>query len=223
MKLAVIGAFGKLGKAIQALASENPSFELGTLIGHLTPREKIEGDLLIDASLSSAFKENIALALRLKKPLVSAVTGLSPSDFELMEKASRTIPIFYSANFSLGVALLHRFAKEAAAKFHLDADIFLNETHHKQKKDSPSGTALLLAKSVETARKGAKVNIQSFRTGTIVGEHSLIFQAKEEKLVISHEAISRDAFARGILEAALFLSSQSPGQYTMDHLCKTFP
>ncbi|OGN64334.1 MAG: hypothetical protein A3E80_01580 [Chlamydiae bacterium RIFCSPHIGHO2_12_FULL_49_9] len=218
MKLAIIGAFGKLGRAVQSLAAKTPSFEINALIGRLAPREKIDCDILIDASSSASFKENIALALLLKKPFVSAVTGLSASDFELMGKASKSIPIFYSANFSLGVALLNRFAKEAAV--HFDEEVFLTETHHAQKKDSPSGTALLIAKNIGPSRK---VNIQSFRVGNVIGEHSLFFQTKEEKLVLSHEAISRDAFARGILRASLFLSSKPPGQYSMDDLCKMSP
>lgn len=243
LHIAIIGATGRLGRAIGAYALKDPSFQIvaalthpnsfhldcdyGALL-HLPPLNLPVSasvsppapDLLIDASLPSALKQNLSLALSLQKPIVVATTGLSEADRQLLEETSCQIPLFYAANFSLGMALLHKLVLDIAQYFP-SAEIDLIETHHTQKKDTPSGSALSLAKAISSAR------IHSIRSGQIIGEHEIRFNTPEERLTLSHQAHSREAFARGALTAARFLAQQSPGLYGMEELlssfsCKTF-
>lgn len=197
IKIGLIGAQGRLGRAIAALQSV-------AAVTRTTSRHGLDCDLLIDVSSHEALSENLSA----RKPMVIGTTG--HSDFSLIEEAAKHLPIFYSPNFSLGVALMRKWALEISRKF--PADIDLIETHHTQKKDSPSGTALYLAQGLPD------VQIHSIRSGKIIGEHTLIFNNGSERLTLSHETHSRDAYARGALAAARFLIGKPPGLYTMDHL-----
>ena len=160
--------------------------------------------------------KHLEIALAVKRPLVIGVTALPEETHTLIAKASQTIPIFYSPNFSLGIALLKKFAEFMAHSFHPNADIDLIETHHNQKKDAPSGTALSIAEALE--EKGKKPTLHSIRSGQTVGIHELIFNTAEEQISLTHTAHSRDAFARGALSAAAFLVKQPPGLYGMEDL-----
>lgn len=133
-----------------------------------------------------------------------------------IESAANAIPLFYAPNFSLGMALFRRLCLEAAEKFPAcTVDLF--EAHHAQKKDSPSGSALLLSHDLE--QKGKRPSIHSIRSGQIIGEHKLLLNTNEERIELSHTAHSRMAFARGALEAARFLlHQQKPKLYSMDDL-----
>ncbi len=215
LRIALIGASGRFGQAIAQLALQNPAFRIAASIGRETDRSSLSCDLLIDASSANALAGNLQTALSLQKPIVVGTTGIS--DFSLLEKASREIPVFYAPNFSLGMAIMNKLARQAAAYFHPDAHIDLIETHHTRKKDAPSGAALLLSQTVENA-SSIPVKIHSLRSGNVVGEHTLFFNTAEERLSITHEAHSREAFARGALAAALFLIRQPPGLYGMDNL-----
>lgn len=211
LKIVLIGP-GRLGHAIAVLASQDPSLKITATLCRTSERSTLSCDILIDVSLASAFAANIQWALSLKKPIVIGTTGLSPNDHDLLLNASKYIPIFYAPNFSLGMALMRKLA--ALTSNHLkNASIDLIETHHAQKKDAPSGSALALAKTIDSP-----VNIHSLRSGKIIGEHTLLFNTPEERITISHEAHSRDAFARGALAAVRFLSSCTPGLYGMDDL-----
>jgi 4-hydroxy-tetrahydrodipicolinate reductase len=173
----------------------------------------------IDVSLPEGLAARIELALKRKTPLVIGTTGLSASDLALVDKASAQIPILQTSNFSLGMTLMQKLAKEAAIAFHADADIELVETHHTEKKDAPSGSAKMLAETVADAHPlKKKPSIRSVRLGKVVGEHVLSFLAPEEQIVLSHTAHSRDVFARGALAAARFLKEQLPGRYQMSDL-----
>lgn len=215
LRIALIGASGRFGQAIAQLALQNPAFRIAAAIGRKTDRSSLSCDILIDASSAEALSENLQTALSLGKPIIVGTTGIS--DFTPLQKAAREIPVFYAPNFSLGMALMNKLAREAAARFHPDAQIDLIETHHTRKKDAPSGAALLLSKTVQEASRNP-VKIHSLRSGNVVGEHTLLFNTAEERLSITHEAHSREAFARGALAAALFLVRQPPGLYGMDNL-----
>ncbi len=215
LRIALIGASGRLGQAIAGLALQSPGFSLSAAIGRNSDRSSLSCDLLIDASSADALSENLQTALSLQKPIVVGTTGIA--DFTPLEKAALQIPVFYAPNFSLGMALMNKLAREIAAKFHSDAHIDLIETHHTRKKDAPSGAALLLSKTVQEASR-SPVKIHSLRSGSVVGEHTLLFNTAEERLSITHEAHSREAFARGALAAARFLVRQPPGLYGMDNL-----
>ncbi|HSX25951.1 MAG TPA: dihydrodipicolinate reductase C-terminal domain-containing protein [Chlamydiales bacterium] len=234
LKIAIIGATGRLGKAIATLALQDPSFQIAAAITHSTSphlntpygtllnrpcnlpisatRTHLPVDLFIDVSTAAALRENLHTAVSHEKPIVIGTTGLSAKDLTLLDHASQHIPLFYTPNFTLGMALLHKIAQHTASHFP-NAHIDLIETHHVHKKDKPSASALSLAKAI-----AQPVNIHSLRSGAAIGEHTLLFNTPEERLTLSHTAHTRDAFARGALAAALFLSRQPPGLYNMDNL-----
>ncbi len=197
IKIGLIGASGKFGRAIAALHPIIP-------ITRTTPRNPLDCDVLIDVSSHTALSENLAA----NKPIVIGTTG--HLDFAPIEGAAKHLPIFYASNFSLGMALFRKCAAEIARCFSSDIDLI--EMHHSEKKDAPSGTALHLARLIPRAR------IHSIRSGNISGEHILIFNNREERLSISHQVHSREAFARGALAAAHFLIGKPPGLYGMDNL-----
>lgn len=240
LKVALIGATGRFGKAIATLLLQDPRFELAAAIAHpasphlhldfgaflqLPPnrlsitadRESVQCDLYLDVSIPKALYKNLLFAHAAKRPIVIGTTGLSQKDHEEMRKTAEDIPLFYAPNFSLGIAILRKLASETARRFPAYGHIDLIETHHAQKKDSPSGSALLLAQTIQESTT-ASLQIHSLRSGQIIGEHTLLFNTPDERLTLSHQAHNRDAFARGALEAALFLSRQPPGFYTMDSL-----
>lgn len=233
INLGIFGATGRFGKRIAACALQHPSFrlqsamgrshhgeDLGTLLGGpslglpISSRPDPLPDLFIDASLAAGLSDR----LQYGRPIVIGTTGLSPKDFDLIQEASRKIPLFYAPNFSLGIALLRRCAAEIAKQFPLDASIDLIETHHTEKKDAPSGAALTIADAVRKEKPEARIEVHSIRSGKIIGEHSLQFNNADERIQISHQAHSRDVFAKGALAAALFLIDQPPGLYGMDDL-----
>jgi 4-hydroxy-tetrahydrodipicolinate reductase len=205
IRIAIFGASGRLGRSISNLAID-PFI--------LSP----EPNVYIDASQPPAVPKHLETAVASLCPIVIGVTGLSDDVHALITKASQWIPVFYSPNFSLGAALLKKFAEFMARSFHANADIDLIETHHAQKKDAPSGTALAIEKTLRA--NGKKPKIHSIRSGQIIGVHELIFNTAEEKISFTHTAHSRNAFARGALEAAAFLVKQPPGLYSMDDLLR---
>jgi 4-hydroxy-tetrahydrodipicolinate reductase len=206
IKIAIFGASGRLGRSIINQMAD--PFLVSS-----------EPDLYIDASLPPGVPKHLQIALASKRPIVIGVTGLSDEVHTLLFNASHSIPIFYSPNFSLGAALLKKFAAFMAQSFYADADIDLIETHHVQKKDAPSGTALSIANTLRT--HGKNPTIHSIRSGQTVGIHELILNTAEEQLSLTHTAHSRSAFARGALSAARFLLQQPPGLYGMDDLLES--
>jgi len=203
IKISVFGANGRLGRSI--IQQMGQDF---TLSG--------EPDLYIDASLPPGVFSHIETALLLKRPIVIGVTALEEKTEALMADAAKSIPIFYSSNFSLGAALLKKLSQFIATHFHPNADIDLIETHHVEKKDIPSGTAVALEKALR--KKGKNPTLHSIRSAQTVGVHELIFNTAEEKISLTHTAHSRDAFGRGALAAATFLIKQPPGLYGMEDL-----
>jgi len=197
IKIGLIGAQGRLGRAIAALEPVMP-------IARTTKRIGLNCDVLIDVSSPEALLENLSAG----KPIVIGTTG--HLDLAPIEQAAKKIPVFYAPNFSLGIALLRKLALEVAACFPCDIDLI--ETHHNKKKDAPSGTALLLAKLLPN------VKIHSIRSGSVIGEHTLIFNNGLERLILAHETHSRDAYAQGALAAARFIIGKPSGLYTMDNL-----
>jgi len=189
-------------------------------------------DVIIDFSHPAACESVLKFALKRKIPLVLATTGLSQEQKKMAEEASREIPIFHSANMSLGINLLIDLVKKAAKFLESNYDIEIIEKHHNQKIDAPSGTALMLADSINSVLEQKKnyiydrhlqrkkrtkneIGIHSVRGGTIVGEHSVIFAGNDEIIEINHIATSKDIFGTGALKAAMFLHGKAPGMYDM--------
>jgi 4-hydroxy-tetrahydrodipicolinate reductase len=230
MKIALFGATGRLGRAIAAMAAGEKDLEIKEAIAHprsaslgalvagipVTPIYQGPADLLIDATLAKVFPLALETARLAKKPIVIGVTGLSDAELEQLRAAAKEIPVFYTTNFSLGMAIFRRLSVEAARRFYPSSTADLFEAHHAQKKDAPSGSALTLSKELQKISKNA--NIHSIRSGKIVGEHSLLLNCDEERIEIAHTVHSRDAFARGALAAARFLIDRKSGLYGMDDL-----
>lgn len=232
----------KVAAGCDAFNSPYMGKDLGQLIGSelmgISLKGKIDEiveqvDVLIDFSLPSATVENARIAAKHQKPLVIGSTGHNVETVHELESFAKHIPLLFSPNFSLGMAL----CLEACAFFgrHLKGSCFVDiiETHHTQKKDAPSGTALALAKSLdfnricpgtllEQPRSQETVVIHSIRSGDVPGEHRIIFECQGERIEIKHEAISREAFAKGAIRAAKFLAHCSPGLYTMKDLLHAF-
>ena len=214
MKIGIIGVTGRMGKAVLACAERDS--ELSCLWGisshdqKTTPLPSV--DVIIDFSLPDALSDNLLLAEKLNTPIVIGTTGI---DEKKLVPFSKRLPIFWSPNFSLGL-FAQALSVEIIAKLLPSMDTSIEETHHTHKKDSPSGSALFLKKILE--KTGATPLVTSKREGDIVGIHSVLFSGEEEKLTVSHEAFSRDAFAKGAITAAKFLRKQPPGLYRMHDL-----
>jgi 4-hydroxy-tetrahydrodipicolinate reductase len=197
MKIHLVGATGKMGQAVQKAIAQNRDFAL-------TAPES--ADCILDFSSPTGFLTALDLALQLNKPLVSGTTGLSSFHIEKLDASSKKIPILYSPNFSKGIALLFLLAEKAKA--FPSASVHIYETHHIQKKDSPSGTALKCQEIL-----GTHIPISSQRIGETVGTHEIRLSFLGEELSLKHESYSRDAFAEGALAAVQFLLDKPPGLY----------
>lgn len=186
-------------------------------------------DCIIDFSHHSATKKLLEYACEKNVPVVLATTGHDEAEKQVILDAAKKIPLFHSANMSLGVALLCELAKTAAKTFP-DADIEIIEKHHNRKLDAPSGTALLLARAIQEIREKAfftfgrqgqakripdEIGIHAIRMGNIVGEHEVIVGTDTQTITLKHEAHSRALFAEGAITAAAFLVGKDAGLYDM--------
>lgn len=192
-------------------------------------------DAIIDFSNPAALEGLMAYAVEKRIPTVVATTGLSAVQKNLLAKASDMIPVFFSANMSLGINLLIDLVKKAAKLLEPNFDIEIIEKHHNQKLDAPSGTALAIADGINTVlakkqeyiydrhsrrkkRSKTEIGIHAIRGGTIVGDHSVLFAGDDELIEISHKATSKDIFGTGALRAARFIVRKKPGMYDMNDL-----
>ena len=186
-------------------------------------------DCLVDFSNHLCTKELLQFAVGAKLPLVIATTGHTEEELALIKDAANQIPIFHSANMSVGVALLVKLAKTAAAAMP-DADIEIIEKHHNRKVDAPSGTAMMLYREIAAVRDNApaklgrsgidkrnpgEIGIHAVRMGNIVGEHEVIIGTATQSITVKHEAYDRALFAEGAIVAAGFVKDQKPGLYDM--------
>ncbi len=242
IKLAVVGSGGRVGKELLQVIMQNfnqltpyigvgrGSFGYENNFSNFSEMNKFLEDnksntiknkpnVIIDFSAPELFNEALKFCTLNKLPMVSGTTGLSPKQFEDLKKASSITPILWSPNMSLGVAMVKK--SFAAFKFLKDKDnpafdIVMEEWHHNKKKDSPSGTALMLVERFEQ-EVGRKINTtQSFRAGGIFGEHHLHLVSDEEQITISHKALNRAVFAKGSIVAAQWLIDKKPDLYKID-------
>ena len=189
-------------------------------------------DCLIDFTNHEAIGGIMEYCVSRNLPAVIATTGFTQDELQIIKDASEKIPVFQSANMSVGIAVLKKLAKQAAAMFP-DADIEIVEKHHNRKLDAPSGTALLLADSIREVRTNANyvqgrsghakrapedIGIHAIRMGNEVGTHEVMMSNGKETITLIHEAENRALFAQGALKAASFLEGKEPGYYTMDDL-----
>lgn len=247
VRILLCGCAGHMGAAVRSFAAERDNckivagvdisggkldFPVYQKIGEV----KEQADVVVDFSHPSALSDILDYCRA--NPGTAAVlctTGYSPEQVESIRKASKTLPLFYSRNMSLGVNLLIDLAKKAEAVLGDTFDVEIVEMHHNQKIDAPSGTALMLADAVNEVRDGqmkyaydrhsqrkkrekSELGIHSVRGGTIVGEHQVIFSGPYEVITLSHSAQSKGLFASGALNAAVFMCGKGPGLYDMSHL-----
>lgn len=196
-----------------------------------------DADVVIDFSHPSVLSPLLHYALEKNLPVVLCTTGYSKEQVEELKKASEQIPVFYSRNMSLGINLLIELCKKAALVLGDQFDIEVIEKHHNKKIDAPSGTALMIADNISSVmpeemryvydrhsqrkkREKQEIGLHAVRGGTIVGEHEVLFAGHHEVLSISHSAQSKEVFATGSINAAVYLVGKPAGLYDMSDLLK---
>lgn len=247
IKIIMNGCNGKMGQVISGLVDEDVEAEIvcgvdiNTEIKNAYPVvksiEEFDGaaDVVIDFSHPSCLTSVLNYCKKTNTPVILATTGYSAEQKEEFMAASEFIPIFFSANMSLGINLLISLAKKAAKLLEGNFDIEIVERHHNKKIDAPSGTALAIADaidetlsypaeyvfdrhSVRRKRRNTEIGISSVRGGTIVGDHEIIFAGNDEVIELSHHAASKEIFAVGAIKAAKFIKGKEPGMYDMNML-----
>jgi 4-hydroxy-tetrahydrodipicolinate reductase len=188
-------------------------------------------DVVVDFSAPGPMVEHARHSVAAGRPFVTGVTGLSAEQTQALARCSESIALVHAPNFSVGVAALLHLAADAARLLGAEYDVEIIETHHREKRDAPSGTARLLgdALSLATRRAGVchgrdgqvgpkqagEIGVHAVRTGSVVGEHVVIFGGPGERLELTHRADSRQAFAAGVIRAIRFARSAPPGLYGM--------
>ena len=237
MKAIICGANGAMGKLIDELLGDRVVGRVSIDGENNVPKTfeelgDVGADIIVDFSHHSAAADVIAYAKAHNCAVVVGTTGHTAEEKELIYQAAETLPVFYSGNMSLGIAVLCRLAKQAAQCFP-DADIEILEVHHNRKVDAPSGTARMLYEAVKEARPEAEaacgragegkreqqqIGIASLRMGNVVGIHEVHIATNTQILTLRHEAQDRGMFADGAVEAARFLAGKKPGLYDMQDL-----
>ena len=237
MRAVLCGANGAMGKLIDGLLP-------GEIVGRVSlvgdngvartfdELEPVSADLVIDFSHHTAVGDVLAYAKKNNLAVVIGTTGHTAEEKEMIYTAAQALPVFYSGNMSLGIAVLCRLAKEAASYFP-DADIEIVEVHHNRKVDAPSGTAHMLFNAIREVRPQAtehcgragegkrtkeEIGISSLRMGNVVGVHEVHICAGSQTLTLRHEAVTRTMLAEGAVSAARFMTGKVPGLYTMNEL-----
>ena len=219
IRVALAGA-GRMGQAIAAGLDDQQDMELVGLWGRGDDLNAlvIAADVVIDFSLPDGTAEVLEAVLRQEKPLVCGVSGLNDTQMARLDEVARDVPLVYDRNMSLGIAVLERSVREAAASLGTDFAVEISEVHHLHKKDAPSGTALKLGEAVAEARgeQGTgSVSFASERRGEVPGDHEVVMRSATEMLTFAHSVTSRQVFADGAVRAGRWVVGQKPGRYTM--------
>lgn len=247
VRIAITGANGKMGQVIARLIAERSDCEIiagidlntantGSFPVVKSPFELPEKpDVIIDFSHPSALDGLLSYCTMNGVPVVVATTGYTDEQVAKIKKTAEQIPVFFTFNMSLGINLLVELGKRAVNVLGGQFDIEIVEKHHNLKKDAPSGTAIMIAEalnselgnkmhyvydrhSVRKPREATEIGMHSIRGGTIVGEHDIIFAGHDEVITLSHSAASKEVFANGSINAAIFLSKKEKGLYDMSDL-----
>ena len=247
VKIAIAGANGKMGGVIARLAAERTDckvvagIDLNTAPNGSFPIVKSPFDLpekpevIIDFSHPSALEDLLSYCKMNSVPAVFATTGYTEEQISAIKQAAEQIPVFFTFNMSLGINLLVELGKQAVRVLGGQFDVEIVEKHHNLKKDAPSGTAIMLAEainkelggkmnyvydrhSVRKPREANEIGMHSIRGGTIVGEHDIIFAGHDEVITLSHSAGSKEVFAAGAVNAAVYLAGREKGLYDMSDL-----
>lgn len=237
MKVAILGAAGRMGHMLCDLVDRSDELELVAKcdVREDYPRTWPAGtEAVIDFTFHEAVPANIAKAAEEGVVYVLGTTGLTDGEQKAVDEAAKKIPVVQSGNYSLGVNLLLGLVAKAAEVLGVEYDCEVVETHHRHKKDSPSGTALMLAKAAAEGRgqdfddvavfgregmvgerPQGEIAVHAIRGGSVIGDHTVMFAGDVERVEITHKAQTREAFAAGALRAALWAADKKPGIYSM--------
>ena len=247
VNVTITGANGKMGGVIASIIKERSDCQVISGIDlntkpkddftiYAKPQElPVKPDVIIDFSHPSALNDLLEYCLSTGTAVVLATTGYDEAQIAKIKKAAEQIPVFFTFNMSLGINLLCKLAKTAVEVLGGQFDIEIVEKHHNQKIDAPSGTAIMLANSINETldnkyqyvydrhsqrkkREKNEIGMHAIRGGTIVGEHDIIFAGRDEVITLSHSAASKEVFAVGAVNAAVFLAEQQAGLYDMASL-----
>ena len=237
MRAIICGANGAMGKLICAALGDEVVGRVSIDGENNVPKTfaelgNLSADVLVDFSHHTAIADVLNYAKANGMAAVIGTTGHTPVEKELIFAAAKEIPVFYSGNMSLGIAVLCRLAKEAA-RFFPDADIEIVEVHHNRKVDAPSGTALMLFNAIKEVRPQAQANcgragegkrtkdeigISALRMGSVVGVHEVHIHTGTQHLTLKHEAVTRAMLADGAVDAARFMVGKPVGLHNMEHM-----
>ena len=250
IKIGVVGVSGRMGKAIVLAAKQNPNViitsgsehkkhkaigaDIGVLVGEKPMGIKVTADhsefcknidVIIEFGLEAATNEYLSLAKKNKIAFISGSTALKKKTLKAMKLASKYIPVFWAPNMSLGANLISLLSQIVTKKLGKDFDIDITDLHHKNKKDTPSGTANFIKEAITDSLKEIKlakkvVNISALRSGDSTGEHSVIFSGAGERITIKHISSSRAIFAKGAVQVASWLYNKKEGLYSMSDYLK---
>lgn len=246
VRIILSGANGKMGKVIQSVVSGRDNCEIVAGVDINTESNgfpvyssfeeiKEEADVIIDFSNPALLNSLLSYSEKKSIPVVIATTGYDDSQKKQIEEAAKKTAVFFTYNMSLGINLLANLAKKAVEVLGDEFDIEIIEKHHNQKIDAPSGTALMLADAIcEEIQKPMKyeydrhskrekrtkneIGMHAVRGGTIVGEHEIVFAGRDEIITLSHSARSKEIFAVGAVNAAMFMADKKSGMYSMKEM-----
>ncbi|MBA3677532.1 MAG: 4-hydroxy-tetrahydrodipicolinate reductase [Sphingosinicella sp.] len=223
--ICLFGASGRMGQAIAEVVSDREDVAI----------VEDSCDVYVDFSAAGGLELHIETAIQAGKPIIIGTTGLTSAQQQLIDDASTKIAVLQASNMSLGVNVLAHLVRETAARLGEDWDIEIVEMHHRHKADAPSGTGLLLGaaaadgRAVDLAKVGDRgrdgmtgprreghIGFASLRGGSVAGDHQVIFASDGERIELGHRAESRMIFARGAVQAALWIAERKPGRYSMN-------
>ncbi|MET3761797.1 4-hydroxy-tetrahydrodipicolinate reductase [Sphingomonas sp. UYEF23] len=236
--IGIIGSAGRMGHALAAIVPDLGATLAGGIDAGGDPAALAHGsDVLVDFSSPSALERTLAAARRTGTPILIGTTGLAATHHAMIDAAAADIAVLQTGNVSLGVTLLAKLVRDAAARLGPEWDIEISEFHHRHKVDAPSGTALLLGEAAAAgrgiplaearvadragltgARSEGTIGFSSLRGGSVAGDHQVIFAGEGERIELGHRAENRAIFARGAITAALWLVDKPAGRYGMDEV-----
>ncbi|MBQ9325824.1 MAG: 4-hydroxy-tetrahydrodipicolinate reductase [Clostridia bacterium] len=240
--LLIVGAMGRMGQKVaqeakkegyRVIGVDPAAGETSFPVYPACAAVDVPVDVLVDFSSPQSLPDILAFLTARQIPGVLATTGYDEAALEAIEQASRQVPVFRSANMSIGVAVLTSLARKASEMLGDGFDVEITETHHRMKKDAPSGTALMLYQAIRDAydtpreavygrygkacpRRDTEIGMHALRGGTVAGEHSVQYLGNMERITLSHSAEDRAVFAVGAVRAAGFLLQCTPGLYDMN-------
>jgi len=251
INLTITGCLGRMGQQLIKSSKKNKDFKLISLTENKSIRRKIAGikpelnpinafkksNVIIDFTVPKCTFQVLKIASKLKKRIVIGTTGFTKKEENLIIKYSKKIPILKAGNMSLGVNLLMYLTEIASKSLNKDFLAKIYEVHHKNKKDHPSGTALMLAKGIADGKNknlykmigkkllnkksfpySKKINFNSIRKGDVIGEHEVKFSSGKEIVTLNHESFDRALYSEGALTASKWLMKKKPGLYSMRDL-----